>query len=421
MSHDAPHHDALPDDVLLDLVEGKLRASDVERVRAALKGDPKLASRLEAMRTDRRTMMSLSDPGVGVAPAGLVADAMAIAERSDLLVAPAPAPSGSLVRRLTPALLAACVGVVAVAGWYAYSQGLLFAPTPPTSTGAPPGADGATDRPVFDGPTIDGPTLVEGPTVEGGARLVPQDRSLAEAERRMRPFELAKEVGGPLPGSFGVLTEPAPDAALDPSVSGAMGEPVAPDLLAGGDDSTDPWSGESVRRSVPEAVVPEEAAAWAREGALAVVLSPADEDTDTTGFARDAARRLAIVYDPSMAGGWGVTRVPSIRPTAFAGDAPPSLSGEPATPRADDEHPILISISVDAGASDGTLQEAIASMARRLRAITGYAVRLDRLPDGERIDTGRVAMTADTLLWWKRPAEQWTPRRVFHVPVVTPE
>ncbi len=403
-----PPADALPDELLLDLVEGTLRSSDVDRVRAALKRDPKLAKRLEAMRTDRREMTALGDPGVSAAPVGLVADAIGLVERDSLLDGAPYRSTGSGFRRLAPALIAACVGIVAVGAWYAHSEGVLFAP------------DEATPTQIVKAPTKEDDVV--GPNPDEPVEYASRQRTLQDYDEKRAPFEIAKDLPGHLPGSFGVLDAPKADGfSNDPSVGG----PVDPDLFAQDVVSDTPptveqdalWSAPGQMARTPDAIVPAEAALWAREGVLRIVVSPAGEGR-LEDFEQAAARKLFIAYDPTMSKGWGMTSLPTIRATNIASSAGPGR-WRPEVDAVTSERPMIATLRVDRDTTDDDLQRAIDDMAQGMRAITGLRVTLERgeTPSSP-TDAGGPALTVDDLLWWRKPASLWTPARVYHLPVV---
>ena len=76
---------------LLGLVEGDLPADRAHAVRTALDADPTLKARLEAMTLDRAALRALGAARVS-APAGLIRDALARAEREALTPAEEPIP-----------------------------------------------------------------------------------------------------------------------------------------------------------------------------------------------------------------------------------------------------------------------------------------------------------------------------------------
>ncbi|MEM1423395.1 MAG: hypothetical protein AAGH64_05260 [Planctomycetota bacterium] len=415
-----PSETGLPDDLLLDLVEGTLRASDVERVRAALKGDPELAVRLEAMRADRMKVVSLGDPGVSPAPAGLVTDALGVAERDQILTPPGDPRAASSVRRLTPALVAACVGVVAVAGWYFSTQ---TAPTAPANNTLAQGGD-----PDKQSDTM-GPQLPNEEEIRSSF-------SLSAPERDEDILDLLQQPGGQLPGSLRMLADAPSEEPDEPGViesPGAVGAPFDPfaalgrtgvgadeqvDVGGGAADALpDPFRFAAAPAEAPEIRIPAEAAAWAREGVLRVVLAPEAGEGRSGGLSTALRRRLAIAYDPSLSSGWGVTSLPAlrVRTTAMrtADEAVASVGTSTET--------TSVSVRVEDGASDEALLSSLGEMARTLSSLTGVGVTLERSPDDERVDTGGVALGVDTLLWWTRPPEKWAPMRIYELPVVTPE
>ena len=413
MTNDStPSPPALPDDLLLDLVEGTLRAADVERVRAALKGDPELALRLEAMRADRLKVISLADPGVAPAPVGLVSDALGAAERDQILAPTQGVRTGSSVRRLTPALLAACVGIVAVAGWYASTQ--LGAPTTPSTNTLAQGDDQNNDDAM-------GPQLPSGE--DDQPELV--YRQLPTQEDDI--FDLLKESGGPLPGSFRSLADATPEEPDAIEAPGAVGAPFDPfAALAQGDTTSsepqtdtapDPFSFANANTNAPEVSIPSAAAEWARAGELRVVLAPEAGDGRSDQLSAALRRRLAIAYDPALSSGWGVTSLPalSIRTTASE-----SMTDGVATVGTSTDT-TSVSVRTAEDATDEQLLTSLTEMARTLSSLTGVGVALERAPEGQGVQVGAVALDADTLLWWSRPPAKWAPMRIFELPVVTPE
>lgn len=402
---------SLPDELLLDLVEGTLRSEDVERVRAALKADPRLARRLEAMRTDRRTMTSFADPGVAPAPVGLVADAMNEAERGDLLDAPTSTEPGR-VRRLAPVLMAACVGVVAVAGWYAYSEGLILADEEPQTPH------------VVQGPPVDASDRID------GTNIVQRDPSKSpsafrdDIARRIGADPLGGDVtqepsfahdalvGGPLSPDLLVPDEDN-DARVFPDLDVATNDDGLPSLDSIRGNDTDTLWADTPPSVAPDAVVPDEAARWARTGRLVVVVEPV-EKTDAESFTRRLARRLYIAYDPSVSAGWGVTSLPSMRTTGLANATGPATDPTLATDTESDR-PMIVTLRLDRDATDDELLAALREMAGAVRTLTDQRVVLERRAT-EAPDAG-PALTVDNLLWWRKPAPLWKATSAYHVPV----
>ncbi len=400
-----PTEGALPDELLLDLVEGTLASSELDRVRAALKNDPRLAERLEALRADRSAMRSMAKVA---APAGLVAGAMESVERAALIENPPAAQrasSGAL-----PYLAAAAVLIAAGIGVTLWQTGVLEGQEPmgPNRIVSAQGDDDGdlsrqgetpkTDEQLMRERAAAVPDLVAALT--GAPALVDTQDLLAAAQ------EAAPSRAGSDDGLFTASADPAPNAAGNSSTGTSAGAASAP-------------------RPVVEPEIPAGAVALLRAGRLGVVIESRTPQADTEGHARAVARALRFAYDPSMSAEWAITKLPSAGPLGIAQTAGPGPSpifdaarGE--TTDADARGPIAGGLRVNRDASEAEVRALLVEMAGNIASLTRDRVRLVELPETGNASSGpRPALTVPSILWWARPVEQWTPEVIYRLPVET--
>lgn len=349
---------------LLDLVEGRLPPERVESMRAALRADPALARKAQAMIADRARVQRMTIQDQQTAPAGLVDDAVTRAERDDLL--------HTVVRRRDDAAassrrIAAMIALALLLGGVLTGSVVFL-----SSRGAPAGNHLARS---------DSTPRSQPPP---GTFIVP------EANQTARP------IAPPLPDLLAAPSTPAVWRESELSPSGRRAEAQTPPIGTSGipsaHDVVAQWNREVAEKIAGEgsasagsrafdAIVGgmrlSEAARLAMEGRLRITTSPRDPLT--------AARGLQAGV--SLGGGTGQI-VELASPDSFTIEL---------TTRFDPE---LVA-----------LQDALAALADRL-AGDGFGsrgrVRFSAAPEGDsEVAPAIASFRADDVLWWTRPASTW--------------
>lgn len=345
----------------LDLVEGCLAPERAEVMRAALRADPALARRMQAMVADRAAIRDMSRAAERAAPSDLVADAVSRAERDTLLTSDRAGSSWSFRR------IAAVIGLVALLGGALAGSVMMLSP----------GTDAGADRIAARGPQ---PQLGS----PGGLFEVP---SFDEDPRA---------TSAPLPDLTGATSADAPAAPVARRAAtrfSSSQEQVArwnqevTEKLAG--EASQPASA-AVRR-LPDAMVGgmrlSEAARLAVEGRLRITTRPTRADMDA----------LRVQAGASL--GAGV--------------------GQVVEANSSDAFTVELTTRYDPDLS--ALQDAIAALAERL-ANDSFGERAEvRLLPAPRDSAGAApaipSFRADDVLWWTRPASTWQQAISVRAPV----
>lgn len=251
--------------------------------------------------------------------------------------------------------------------------------------------------------------LVGGAAFVGYSMLKPPVSSMTHSEERPLALNSGPSVSNPVdqPGATGdlALAEQGDNpAAIESSSRGT------------------PSSGTPVAQAPPTPLTLDEAVALLEQGRLVIrvrcaapepivdFLAKVDERSADIRLSDQVPVELAAAVLEAAPSRGGHDESPA--PFVFAGDEPPpgqidiewEIPGF--TPVAFDPRIVLLEMNAD--------NRTLAAAVRRLTQQTGHEVVLEAVEGALALPPARPS--AETLLWWTRPAYEWTPRAV--VPVV---
>lgn len=367
---------------LLDLIEGNLSPESEEALLRTLRADPELLGRLHAMKEDRQRLESERHRATP-APASLVEDSLAAAEREALLAQRRP---GQAQRSralpswlgLAAALALAALGSLAI--WYGVTN--VSTPVHPEQTLAHSHEEATGDE---DEPDIDEAIEQSGadnPALAGAPREAPAHVSLLRPESEQVDEWLAE-----LQSEAAIIEE-----GEEPPSAAVAEEPPLP-------DDRRVWN-------------PRLAAELAREGRLRLVLVSSSPDEIRLALAQLESPESAVLahFVPGHA-----DEPDEPGPTTYAKPAEEAYEGEvpapdPGTPEG------YVDLILDPDATDQALARAIDDLVWFLDA-GDLAVRLERLdaPDAGALRGSRLIHDPEEAHWWLRSPDEWSPRRVVRI------
>lgn len=368
---------------LLDLIEGRLPADRVESMRAALRADPALARKVQAMVADRAAIRQASLSAERDAPRGLVADAVTRAERETLLN---PNALSAKSRRMPARRIAAMLAVTLILG-AALTGSVMFLSS---DRGSP------ENRLAASTPS---PTK----SARGGTFEVPNFDAPARSPSAPLPdLGAIRSNGASAPSSPPAFSDTADDLPQTPSASRSV--PSAQEQVAR-------WN-----REVAQKIAGESGA----EGRTASAPASAAPNATVGGMRLAEAARLAVE---------GRLRITTTRRqdnAAFAraqsGAAPGA--GPTSEQRTPDSFTVELTTRYDPELS--ALQDALAALAERLAGDSfgpRGQVRFTAAPVGASDAAPAIpSFRADDVLWWTRPVSTWERAISVQAPVrVVPE
>lgn len=379
---------------LIDLLDGKLPPERADRVRRALSADPGLRRQVEKMAEDRRGLGRLrqaderrerSDPG-GVRDA--VRSAVEMAEREGLVGRPSPMGARARGNRGGGRHIVAAVALVAMLGVVVGVSVLL----------------GFKGKELAD-------------SVAGGG-----PRAHMKSEAKDFSFEAsgAPRASGQA-GSQGLPSAAGGENSTSMALAEDQGRRVS-ESLAEDRERLESWSAEAMARvggdpssawrAFPSAEQTETSLARARSGEMSL------EDAAVLAF----THRLRVVI-PDVASGASTEKIrdslfgrPALHESASAATAPgfTGLGRDESSPAAGRSWSLDVRASLDP--ERAAVRGALAEIIERLAASSATRPRFEVVDEDPA--AALPAVSIDDVLWWTRPASDWTRGVSLRVDVV---